>query len=155
MSTIEERAPLAPITDRRQLRVLLAEAEAVQARLMETLAEAVALLEPIIVLSSDDPLAAFRLPDGTVCYRTVPVAEVRPGQWFERQHGDEAWHQVERVVPGESMIGLVHDGGGGLMWWPRVDGRVRVACRPELLACRAESAELRAEARADRAEVAG
>lgn len=155
MSTIEERAPLTPITlDRRQLRSLLAEAEAVQAKLMETLAEAVALLEPIIVLSSDDPLAAFRLPDGTVCYRTVPVAEVRPGQWFERQHGDEAWYQVERVVPGESMIGLVH-GGGGLMWWPRVDGRVRVACRPELLACRAESAELRAEARADRAEVAG
>lgn len=121
----------------------------------EMLDETRRLLDLAAVPRPGDPLAAFRLPDGTVCYRTVPVGAVLPGHWFQRRHGDGGdWHEVERVVPSETSIGLAHD-GNELTWFVRGEGRVRVACRPELLANRSESAELRAEARADRAEVAG
>lgn len=72
MSSIEERAPLAPHMDRRELRALLAEAEVVQGRLMETLAEAVALLEPLSVpLGMADDVGA-----GGGAVWVVPVSEV-------------------------------------------------------------------------------
>lgn len=164
MSSIDERAPLAPSTDQvlDDLHATLLRAERLWADLAALLAggpsgdtadpadgggvthpgvcagrgdlngaEACTGYEP----PASDPLAAFRLMDGTVCYRTVPVAEVESGQWFERQHGDETWYQVEAVVHGESAVGLAHD-GSGLTWFPRVDGRVRVACTPaESVAC--------------------
>lgn len=103
-----------------------------------------------------DPLAAFRLADGTVCYRGVLVEHVIVGEWFQVLVGGPWWRVV--LAPGsESSVGLTFRLPSGNLtteWFER-GTTVRVACRPELLARRAESAELRAEARADQAEAAG
>lgn len=116
MSTIEERAPLTPITlDRRQLRALLAEAEAVQAKLMETLAEAVSLLEPITVplglVDDGAPGPVWTVPvsevpvDGSVELRTCPpAAGGRFGPWAHVV-GEQA-----RAVGGESYRSFLVEG---------------------------------------------
>lgn len=111
---------------------------------------------PLALAAEVDELAAFRLADGTVCWRGVPVEHVIVGEWFQVL-ADGPWHRVVRAPGSESSVGLsfrLPSGSLTTEWFER-GTTLRVACRPELLARRAESAELRAEARADRAEVAG
>lgn len=147
MSSIDERAPLAPTLDRRSLRALLAEAELVQGRLMETLAEAVALLEPISL-----PLGvAVDVDGGSGAVWVVPVSEVPVDGSVELRSCPPAaggrfgpWGRVvgeqERAVGGESyrsflVFGLAEP------WTFHMDQCVqlrRVAVRDERLveACR-------------------
>lgn len=46
----------------------------------------------------DDPLADYRLPDGTVCCTTGYADGVRVGDWVQACHGDTGWHLVEDVT---------------------------------------------------------
>jgi excisionase family DNA binding protein len=76
-----------------------------------------------------DPLAPFRLPDGSVAYLSIPVGGLRAGDWFQRQRGDDGWHQVRPLIFGGDQVGVPFD-ETGLEWFGR-DQMVRVARTPE------------------------
>lgn len=141
MSTIEERAPIAPDADQLldDLHATLLRAEALWTDLSALLANGPA--------NTTDPLAGFRTPAGTVCYTTRLASTVRRGEWVQACHGgDTGWMLVRSIVRAESSLAL-DDGAAehGLRWWGPMDP-IRVACTPgEAVACQG----------ADRAEVAG
>lgn len=137
MTTIEERAPLAMLltpTERDELAELLARVERMALDLSATLGAALEVVRADRADHVDlgDPLAMFRLPDGSVAYLSVPVGGLRAGDWFQRQHGDEGWHHVRPLIFTEDRVGVPFD-ETGLEWFGR-EQMVRVARTPEHVA---------------------
>lgn len=54
------------------------------------------LAEPSVDMLAD-PLAPFRLPNGTVAFDTVCADDISVGDWVQRCHGDPDWHLVTEV----------------------------------------------------------
>lgn len=100
---------------------------------MEAHAATVAdLVGPPTSVDLGDPLAPFKMADGTVAYLTVPVGGLRAGDWFQRQHGDPDWHHVRPLILAGDQVGVPFD-ETGLEWFGR-SAMVRVARTPEQVA---------------------
>ena len=100
MSTIERRTP----DD------LLDELADIVERLQSRLPAIRAALDRL-----DDPLAEFRLPNGTVAFETVHADDIVAGDWVQRCHGDPDWHHVEDaehldLLGASTWRRIVHDG---------------------------------------------
>ncbi len=122
---------------------------------MEAHAATVAdLVGPPTSVDLRDPLAPFKMADGTVCYLSIPVGGLRAGDWFQRQHGDPDWHHVRLLIFAGDRIGVPYDEAG--FEWFGVDAQVRVARPPADVVARQELREALGEARqAQRLEAAG
>ena len=67
------------------------------------------LVGPPTSVDLRDPLAPFKMADGTVCYLSIPVGGLRAGDWFQRQHGDPDWHHVRLLIFAGDRIGVLYD----------------------------------------------
>lgn len=139
MTAIEERAPLGLLmtpTERDELAELLARVERMALDLSATLGAALEVVRADRAVHVDlgDPLAAFRLASGAVCFDTVHVDDVNEGDWVQRCHGDPDWHLVTDVEPLlEGWVRVVHDGLAHD--WKGADA-IRVAVSPEVAEAR-------------------
>lgn len=94
------------------------------------------LVGPPTSVDLRDPLAPFKMADGTVCYLSIPVGGLRAGDWFQRVHGDPDWHHVRPLIFAGDLIGVPYDEAG--LEWFGVDAQVRVARPPADVIARQE-----------------
>lgn len=84
-----------------------------------------------IVGADPDPLAEYRLADGTIGHMDEQARWVARGDVIQAAHGDTRWETVVSTVHADSQTGIVTDTGAGtrLRWWGHTD-LVRVAAAP-------------------------